>query len=85
MIYIDRLIARLRVKVTAILPSVGTTSGVHSLRIELMRKVSGGGAVATVGLPNEKIINEYNQSQTKSVTTGSCGKLGTIFGLYWTA
>ena len=66
----DTLIAGLRVKVTTILPSVGTTSGMHFLRIELMRKVSREGAVATgsvvtatileaavVGLPNEKIIN----------------------------
>ena len=61
----DILIAGLRVKVTTILPSVGTASGMHFLRIKLMRKVSGEGAVATgsvvtatileaavVGLPN---------------------------------
>ena len=71
----DTLIVGLRVKVTTILPSVGTTSWMHFLRIELMRKVSGEGAVATgsvvtatlleaavVGLPNEKKIDENNQS-----------------------
>ena len=50
----DTLIAGLRAKVTTILPS-----GVHFLHIELMRKVP---LKAAVGLPNEKIIDENNQS-----------------------
>ena len=72
----ETLIAGLKVKVTTILPSVDALPpGMHFLRIELMRKVSGEGAVATgsvvtatileaavVGLPNEKIIDENNQS-----------------------
>ena len=69
----DILIAGLRVTLTTILPSVGTSSRLHFLGIELMRKVSREGAVATgsvviatileaavVGLPNEKIIDENN-------------------------
>ena len=64
----DTLIAGLRVKVTIILPWM------HFLPIELMRKVSREDAVATgsmvtatilkaaVGLPNEKIIDDNNQS-----------------------
>ena len=72
----DTLIAGLRVKVTTILPSVDALPpGMPFFRIELMRKVSGEGAVATgsvvtavileaavVGLPNEKIIDENNLS-----------------------
>ena len=62
---------------TAFLPSVGTTSGMHFQRSELMRKVSGEGAVVTgsvvtatlleaaVGLPSEcpPLVKERCQAE----------------------